>query len=198
MTETIPYTVQPRQDTGLYNAKLGMWLFLASEVMLFGGLFSAYVLLRTGSANWPVGSSLLSVPIGTFNTIVLISSSITMGLAKGSLRNRDFSKFRIHLGLTVLLAMLFLAAKSLEYMTKFSHHMYPETSIFLAIYFALTGLHVLHVIGGIVVNSYFWGPGSRMWRTDPERFINRIEIAGLYWYFVDVVWIFLFLVLYLS
>ena len=76
--EMIPYTVEIREDTGLNNAKLGIWLFLASEVMLFGGLFSAYIFLRIGAVDWPEGSSILSVPIATFNTLVLISSSVTM------------------------------------------------------------------------------------------------------------------------
>ncbi|KKN94876.1 hypothetical protein LCGC14_0182030, partial [marine sediment metagenome] len=80
---------------------------------------------------------------------------------------------------------------------KFSHHLYPSTSTFLAIYFTITGLHGLHIIGGLIVNGYFLGPGSKMWATDPERFTNRIEIAGLYWHFVDLVWIFLFPVFYL-
>ena len=196
--DAIPYTVQPRQDTGLYNGKLGIWLFLSSEVMLFGALFSAYVLLRTGAgAHWPAGSSILNVPIGAFNTLVLISSSITMVFAWASLKDKNFAKFRFYLGLTIVLAFLFLGVKSFEYAQKFSHHLFPGTSTFLAIYFALTGVHILHLAGGIIVNLYYWGPGSRMWQSDPERFINRIEIAGLYWHFVDLVWIFLFPVLYL-
>jgi len=75
--------------------------------------------------------------------------------------------------------------------------MFPATSTYLAIYFTLTGLHALHIIGGVIVNFYFWGPGIKMWQSDPERFTNRIEVAGLYWHFVDLVWIFLFPVLYL-
>ena len=74
----IPYTVSPRQDTGLHNAKLGIWLFLASEVMLFGALFSSYILLRVGATEWPQGADILNVPLATFNTVVLITSSITM------------------------------------------------------------------------------------------------------------------------
>jgi len=195
--DTIPYTVEVREDTGLYNAKFGIWLFLASEVMLFGALFSTYVLLRTGSSNWPLGSSLLNVPIGTVNTAILITSSITMVFSWTALKEQNFGKFKLNLGLTILLAMAFLIIKGFEYNAKFSHHMYPSTSTYLGIYFTLTGLHALHIIGGIVVNFYFWGPGSRMWKSDPKRFINRIEVAGLYWHFVDLVWIFLFPILYL-
>ncbi len=74
----------------------------------------------------------------------------------------------------------------------------PWHNTYLAIYFTLTGLHALHVIGGAIVIGYLWGPGSKMWKTDPERFTNRIEISGLFWHFVDLVWIFLFPVLYLT
>jgi heme/copper-type cytochrome/quinol oxidase subunit 3 len=197
MSEVIPYTVEVRKDTGLFNAKMGIWIFLSSEVMLFGALFSSYVLLRVGSLNWPHGSDILSVPIGTINTIILISSSVTMVLAWAALKEHNLKKFKLTLGLTILLALTFLVIKAFEYGAKFSHHLYPATSTYLAIYFTLTGLHALHIIGGIVVNSYLWGPGTKMWATDPERFTNRIEIAGLYWHFVDLVWIFLFPILYL-
>ena len=195
--DVIPYTVEPRQDTGLYNAKLGIWLFLASEVMLFGALFSTYVLLRVGASEWPLGSSVLNVPIGAFNTAVLIASSVTMVLSWAALKENNLKKFRLCLGLTIFLALLFLVVKGFEYNSKFSHHLYPATNTYLAIYFTLTGLHALHIIGGVIVNSYFWGPGIKMWQSDPKRFTNRIEVAGLYWHFVDLVWIFLFPVLYL-
>ncbi len=196
--EAIPYTVKPREETGLYNGKLGIWLFLASEVMLFGALFSTYVILRLGSLKWPAGSSILNVPIGALNTVVLITSSVTMVFAWLSLKEKNFSGFRRQMGFTILLALLFLLVKwFFEYTPKFQHHLYPGKNTFLAIYFVLTGLHALHVVGGIAVNAYFWGPGSRMWTMEPDRFTNRVEIAGLYWHFVDLVWIFLFPVLYL-
>ncbi len=269
----IPYTVEPREDTGLFNAKVGIWLFLASEIMLFGALFSSYILLRVGAApgTWPHG--LLNVPIGTMNTIVLISSSITVVMAWASLKMNRFDRFKLYQGLTVLCALTFVVIKSFEYHDKFTHyevikkdgqvidgHLVEKTDAFvvihpvaahgkaaatpaehkaepnaapahaapagetaghheavkiqradiakmenygpwhntyLAIYFTLTGLHALHVIGGAIVMSFLWGPGSRMWKTEPERFTNRIEVSGLFWHFVDLVWIFLFPVLYL-
>jgi len=193
----IPYTSTARPDTGLYNAKVGIWLFLASEVMLFGALFSSYVLLRVGAPTWPHGSDLLNVPLATINTVVLISSSVTMVMSWASLMMKDFRKYRMYMGTTILLAVVFLVIKYFEYTAKFSHHIFPSTDTFYAIYFTLTGLHGLHIIGGIIVNAYLWGPGSRMWKTDPQRFTNRVEVAGLYWHFVDLVWIFLFPVLYL-
>ncbi|MBM2845160.1 MAG: cyoC [Bacteroidetes bacterium] len=193
----IPYTDTARPDTGLYNAKLGIWLFLASEVMLFGALFSSYVLLRVGAPTWPHGYEILNIPLATLNTVILISSSVTMVMSWASLMMKDFGKYKRYMGLTILLAFGFLIVKGFEYGAKFSHHLYPSESTFLAIYFTITGLHGLHVIGGIIVNAYLWGPGAKMWKTEPIRFTNRVEVAGLYWHFVDLVWIFLFPVLYL-
>jgi cytochrome c oxidase subunit 3 len=262
----IPYTIQPRPDTGLYNAKVGIWLFLASEVMLFGALFSSYILLRVGAAEgfWPHGW--LNVPVGTANTIVLITSSITTVMAWASLKMNQFSRFKFFHACTLCLALTFVGIKSYEYHDKFTHYeltladgkfadghlvenklifannawtgyivlkghvvedqkeLYdlkahhaagheemkidgakikrlntygPWHNTYTAIYFTLTGLHALHVIGGAIVIGFLWGPGSKLWRTDPERFTNRIEISGLFWHFVDLVWIFLFPVLYL-
>lgn len=242
----IPYTETARPDTGLFNGKLGIWLFLASEVMLFGALFSTYVLLRVGAPVWPHGYNILNVPLATVNTIVLITSSVTMVMSWASLMMKEFKKFRMYMGFTILLGLGFLTVKSVEYKAKFVHYgvtlqdgteitghleeeaedhivllpdaqdgKQPEAmriersqiqrlsnfgpwySTFLAIYFTLTGLHGLHVIGGIIVNTYLWTTGSKMWKTQPKRFTNRVEIAGLYWHFVDLVWIFLFPVLYL-
>jgi cytochrome c oxidase subunit 3 len=194
----IPYTVDTRPDTGLYNAKLGIWLFLASEVMLFGALFSSYILLRTGAPVWPHGREMgLSVPLATLNTLVLIGSSVTMVMAWASLKLKEFGKFRLFMGLTILCAVGFMVIKGIEYHHKFEVGNFPSKNTFLAIYFTLTGLHGLHVLGGMIVNGYLWGPGAKMWKTDPERFTNRIEVAGLYWHFVDLVWIFLFPTLYL-
>ena len=193
----IPYTVAERPDTGLNNVKLGIWLFLASEVMLFGGLFSTYVLLRVGATEWPLGATLLNIPIGTFNTAVLIGSSVTMVMAHASLKLDDFAKYKTYMGATILLAATFLVVKAYEYWDKISHDHLPAESTYLAIYWTMTGLHAIHIIGGIAVNTFLWGPGSQMWRTKRAQFENRVEAAGLYWHFVDLVWIFLFPVLYL-
>lgn len=255
----IPYTVKPRPDTGLYNAKIGMWLFLASEVMLFGGLFSAYIFLRVGApaGTWPHGW--LNVTLGTINTVILALSAITTMLAWVALKLNQFPRYKIFHGLTILLALTFLGIKSYEYRDKFLHYEVqlkdgriadghlaenrkdadhivlhghfvenraelmgghvkgrqhtelkipradikrmqnygPAHNNFLGIYFTITILHALHILGGVVVIAYLWGPGSRMWYTDPERYTNRVEVSGLFWHFVDLVWIFLFPVLYL-
>jgi heme/copper-type cytochrome/quinol oxidase subunit 3 len=191
----IPYTVEARPDTGLANGKLGIWLFLASEVMLFGALFSTYIILRTGSTVWPFGA--LSVWLGAINTVILISSSVTMVLAWASLKLNDFGKHRLYLAATLALAGIFLVNKYFEYHEHIVAGEGPSHSTFLAIYYTLTGLHGLHIVGGMVVMAYLLGPGARLWRSNPEQFTNRIEYTGLYWHFVDLVWIFLFPILYL-
>jgi cytochrome c oxidase subunit III len=195
MDMNIPYTVEERPDSGLANGKLGIWLFLASEVMLFGALFSTYIILRMGAPEWPHGE--LNVPLGTVNTIILIGSSMTMVMAWASLKMHDWSKHRLYLIATVVLALVFLVNKYFEYAAHFASGELPSKSTFLAIYFTLTGLHGLHILGGMLVMAYFLGPGAKLWKTSPEQFTNRIEYTGLYWHFVDLVWIFLFPVLYL-
>jgi heme/copper-type cytochrome/quinol oxidase subunit 3 len=191
----IPYTVESRPDTGLHNCKLGIWLFLASEVMLFGALFSTYLILRTGAVEWPQGE--LSVWLGMANTFILIGSSVTMVMAWASLKLNDFGKHRLYLALTIGLALLFLVNKYFEYADHIVRGELPAHSTFLAIYYTMTGLHGLHIVGGVVVMLYLLGPGAKMWQRVPDQFANRIEATGLYWHFVDLVWIFLFPVLYL-
>src|SRR6476646_10869762 len=118
----IPYTVEARPDTGLYNAKVGIWLFLASEVMLFGALFSTYILLRVGAPEgfWPHGW--LNIPVGTVNTLVLITSSITTVMAWASLKMNQFSRFKFFHACTICLALTFVGIKSYEYHDKFVHY----------------------------------------------------------------------------
>lgn len=193
----IPFSVEKSPDTGLNNAKFAIWLFLASEVMLFGSLFSSYILLRMGSLQWPKGADFLNIPLATLNTVILISSSITIVLAWSFLKMKKIKKFKFLYGLTIVLGCAFLVVKYFEYSAKFHHHYFPFTNTFLGLYFTLTGLHMIHIIGGLVVNLYFLFPGFKMHSTDPDRYIGRIEISGIYWHFVDLVWIFLFPLLYL-
>jgi cytochrome c oxidase subunit III len=191
----IPYTVTERPDTGLTNGKLGIWLFLASEVMLFGALFSTYIILRTGAPEWPHGE--LNVMLGAINTVILISSSVTMVMAWATLKMKDWAKHRLYLIGTFVLAGVFLVNKYFEYKDHFQKGEIPAHSTFTAIYFTLTGLHGLHILGGMIVMLYFLGPGAKLWNKNPDQFTNRIEYTGLYWHFVDLVWIFLFPILYL-
>ncbi len=197
----IPYDQHDHPVTGVYNAKLGIWLFLASEVLFFGAFFSTYILLRIGAGglagSWPYGADYLNVTLATINTAVLISSSLTMVMAWASLKLRRFGAFQVYFGLTILLAVAFLVIKGFEYGEEFSHGRYPATSTFFAIYFALTGIHGLHILFGVAVNAYHLFSAPAIYRENPDKMANRIEVAGLYWHFVDLVWIFLFPVLYL-
>jgi heme/copper-type cytochrome/quinol oxidase subunit 3 len=191
----IPYTVDTRPDTGLYNAKLGMWLFLASEVMLFAGLFSAYILLRTGTEQWPHHA--MSVGLATINTAILIVSSMTMVMAWTELKMERWSRHRLYLALTALLGLIFLVLKVTEYREHVALNEFPKTDVFFALYFTLTGVHALHIVGGLVAMLYLLGPGASLWQRQPGQFTNRVESVGLYWHFVDFVWMFLFPLLYL-
>ena len=288
----IPYTVVARRDTGLWNAKIGIWLFLASEVMLFGGLFSAYVFLRLDAApgDWPHG--LLNVPVGTMNTAILIASSVTVVLAWAALKMRQFTRYRIYMAFTILCGVVFLIVKLYyEWPQKFDHfgarikeselakyekylgnehllskglpprkeisgHLHnkaaltdpsikeyeialdpvnadptnpkmdrphffyvpptekvgvvekadvefanmflPEHSAYFATYFTITGLHGAHVLAGVLVFCYMMLPAStRLYRHNPEHLANRVEVSGLFWHFVDLVWIFVFPLFYL-
>lgn len=181
--------------SGITNAKLGVWLFLASEIMLFGTLFTTYVVLRTAAPAWPRGWEVLNVPLAMVNTFILITSSVTMVMAYAKTYERDLKGFRLYMTLTLALGLLFLVIKTFEYGAKFEHHHFPSTNIFYAVYFTLTGLHCLHIIGGLLVNAGLLYLSGKQW--DHPLFLGRVEGSGLYWHFVDLVWIFLFPALYL-
>ncbi len=303
----IPYTVAARPDTGLYNGKLGIWLFLASEVMLFGAIFTSYLFVRLGAddGSWP--NHVQNVWLGLTNTILLLASSITMIGAWVGLKERKFNTYRLYLGATILLGIAFLGIKAVEYHSKWEHYgffikedafknyqaeldkehdfytyipaqkvyevrghwlnkdelrdaekgvedsklkgpfellpdkapsyinstpagttpyifntaspeeapsikidakdidplrgwgnLLPHHGTYYAVYFLVTGLHALHIIGGVVVMLYFLTIGSRMYRRNPEQLSNRIEVTGIFWHFVDLVWITVFPILYLT
>jgi heme/copper-type cytochrome/quinol oxidase subunit 3 len=195
----IPYTVEAHPETGLNNGKIGIWLFLTSEVMLFGALFATFIMLRIGADDWAhlKAEAELNIPLATLNTIVLITSSVTMVMAWASLMRKQLDRYRLFMLCTVGLGFVFLVIKYFEYSAKFAHHHYPSTNTFLAIYFTMTGLHGLHVIGGMAFNAYYALPGAKMWHKNPQWLTDRVEHSGLFWHFVDLVWIFLFPVFYL-
>lgn len=197
----IKYIDKPHPVTGLTNAKFGIWLFLASEVMLFGALFSSYIFVRAGFTEWPKHTETgLNIPIGFLNTLVLIGSSVAVIMAWSSLKLKDFGGYQKWMLVTIGCSVFFLAVKvAFEYYPKIViHKHYPSTHVFYAFYFTLTGLHAVHILGGVIVFLYFLTPqAKKMWIAEPDRFAGRIEVTGLYWHFVDLVWIFLFPVLYL-
>ena len=193
----IPYTASVRPDTGVTNQKLGMWLFLASEVMLFGSLFSSYALLRSGAMSWPDQSSIVNVPLAAVNTVILIASSVVILRATAALRGGDVARFRALMATTATLGIVFLAIKSIEYRGELAEGLRPSTNNFVGLYFVMTFLHAMHVTGGVLVNLFLCGPGMVMNRRDAPRFLGRVEAATLYWNFIDVIWILMFVVLYL-
>lgn len=183
-----------RNATGIPTGKLAMWLFLASEVMFFAGLLGAYIVLRAG-VTWPNPAEELNVTAAAINTFILLSSSMTMALGVAAVHKKDLPRLRLFLLATIILGTAFLGVKGYEYSIKFAHGHLPGTGLFWDCYFMLTGVHGLHVIIGILMNAW----ALRL--TFQDQFLTRkghlIEIFGLYWHFVDLVWIFLFPLVYL-
>jgi cytochrome c oxidase subunit 3 len=189
-------------------ATLGMWVFLVTEILFFGGLFAAYTVYR----NWypeafAAASHELDVALGTINTAVLITSSLTMALAVHAAQVGQRRLLLMFLAATTLLGAVFLGIKGIEYYHKFVEHHVPgagfvfeaahaqHAEIFFSLYFVMTGLHALHMIIGIAIMSVMMWISWRGAIT-PDYY-SPIEISGLYWHFVDIVWIFLFPLLYL-
>ena len=187
---------------------LGMWLFLVTEVMFFGGLILAYTLYRIWyPVAWALGSEELNIYLGGFNTAVLIASSLTMALAVRSAQTGAQKATVRWLLITMAFGLTFLVVKFFEYKEKFElNHVpgpnfhfegaeSPHVQIFFSLYFALTGVHALHMIIGFGLLSVIATMAARK-RFSPAWY-TPVELAGLYWHFVDIVWIFLFPLLYL-
>jgi len=188
---TIPYTTERRPDTGVTNVTMGVWLFIASEIMLFGALFSAYALLRSAATDWPPGRNVLSLPLGAANTVVLLTLTTLVWRA----RTAPAPAVRRFLLLATVLAGLFLGLKSAEYVHDFSTGLLPRVSTFVAMYFALTLLHAAHVIAGAIANG--WVMAGTV-RAGEAMTAGRVRALAIYWSFVDVVWLLIFVLLYLS
>jgi cytochrome c oxidase subunit III len=190
----------------LEASTLGMWVFLVTEIMFFGGLFMAYIVYRTAYPDaWAAGSNHLNVPLGAMNTVVLICSSLTMVLAVRAAQTSQRRGQIVNLILTILLGSTFLVVKYFEYKEKFEHHLVPgahfdpalpkEEQLFFSLYFMMTGVHAAHMIIGIVLMLVIL---LMAWRGRfSASYYTPVEISGLYWHFVDIVWIFLFPLLYL-
>jgi len=191
-------------------SSLGMWVFLITEIMFFGGLFLGYAIYRSLYPEaFAEASRLLDYRLGALNTAVLICSSLTMVLAVRAAQLGQRRSLIVFLSLTILLGSVFLGNKAVEYAHKFHEHLLPGPSfgpepplanprhsqLFFSFYFAMTGLHALHMIIGIGILVVLIVM-SRRGRFSPEYF-SPVDITGLYWHFVDVVWIFLFPLLYL-
>ncbi len=179
------------------SGKLGMWLFLAGDAMSFGCLIVGYGILRHANKNWPVPSQVLGINLTAFMTFLLIVSSVWMVTALSAIQKGDKRRFQKFLGLTILGGITFLGCQAYEWTHLITHRL-PEsgisfsTSLFATTFFVLTGFHGLHVTGGVIYNTCVLRAVSR------GRYgAKHVEIAGLYWHFVDLVWILIFTFVYL-
>jgi len=177
-------------------AKLGVWTFLATEVLLFGALFTAYTVFRIKYPEmFRAEHAKLDRVLGAVNTVVLITSSLMVVLGVDAIKRGKARLLEAYFGATILLAAVFLLVKYTEYTAKFHHGLYPDTNIFFSLYYMMTGLHGIHVLLGMGVLSYVIVL-SRRGRLS-EAWYTPAEMSGLYWHFVDLVWIYLFPLLYL-
>jgi len=190
------------------SATLGMWAFLLTEIMFFGGLFAGYTVYRFSYPQAYIeGSHHLDILLGSVNTVVLIASSLTMAMAVRSAQLGRRKKLVLFLLFTILLGSVFLGIKAIEYSHKFHEHLVPgpafvagagqgrEVELFFCFYFAMTGMHALHMIIGVVILFVLIAMSLR--GRFSTAYNSPIEMFGLYWHFVDIVWIFLFPLLYL-
>jgi len=193
-------------DQQLEASILGMWIFLVTEIMFFGGLFMAYIAYRTMYPDaWAAGSQHLNVWLGGANTLVLICSSLTMALAVRSAQVGSRRGQIVNLILTIVFGTTFLVVKYFEYAEKFEHHLVPGPTfdpalpaaqqLFFALYFIMTGVHAAHMVVGVALMAVILVMAWKG-RFGPDYY-GPVEVSGLYWHFVDIVWIFLFPLLYL-
>lgn len=182
-------------DIGIPTGKIGVWWFLASEITVFGGLITSYIVVRLGSSGWHEAAAHVNFPLGLINTFVLLTSSLTMVLAFAAVEGGNPKRLRTSLWLTILLGLVFLGIKGVEYAGEIGAGFTPSAGIFWSFYYGMTGLHALHVLGGVVVNLILLIATLGDFLRPNE---HRVELAGLYWHFVDIVWIFLFPLLYLT
>jgi heme/copper-type cytochrome/quinol oxidase subunit 3 len=178
---------------GMPPLKFAMWLFLASEIMFFAGLIVTYISIRFTTATWPVVSDILNVPLVAANTFILIVSSVAMVLAFEAVEHGN-QRFSYYLLATAVLGLIFLGIQAFEWNELIHEGIRPSTDLFGATFYTLTGFHGLHVAGGVI---WILFTTVKAFRGGYAENHIGVELAGLYWHFVDVVWIFLFTILYL-
>ena len=173
--------------------KFGMWVFLVSEIMFFTGLIGSYIVLRLGSPSWPHPGEVLNTPLLGINTVVLLSSSLTMALALAAAQQDRQAAVKRNLLLTALLGIAFLAIKGYDYIHMWHRGFTISSSLFGSCYYLLTGFHALHVLSGVILLLYLFVSASRGMFSAANY--GRIEYSGLYWHFIDIVWVILFAIL---
>jgi cytochrome c oxidase subunit 3 len=190
------------QHAGTYEApltpgwgKLMMWVFLCSDAMSFAGLLAAYAAVRMGDAGWPVPADHLDVPLTALNTFILICSSVTMVKSLSAIRRGDRPRFLAWLLGTIAGGATFLGIQAWEWTHLIVHGLTVQTSLFGATFFILTGFHGMHVLSGVIYLLCLFVKGARGGYTRDHN--SPVEIAGLYWHFVDLIWILVFTFVYL-
>jgi heme/copper-type cytochrome/quinol oxidase subunit 3 len=182
-------------STGIPHDKMGMWVFLCSEVMFFTGLIGSYIVLRFASPLWPQPSTVLNIPLTAMNTFILICSSVTMVQALAAIVRGDAAKMKLFLCLTLLFGSIFLSIQGVEYWKLLHEGFNPHVSLFGSVFFTTTGFHGFHVFCGVVCIAFVTGKAFLGKYTQAHH--QGIETLGLYWHFVDLVWIVLFTIIYL-
>ncbi len=182
-------------STGLSNAKLGMWAFLASECLLFGALISTFLLFRGREVQGLVPQDVYDIPFTSVSSFVLLMSSLTMVLALAAIQRGDHSKLRVWLMATALLGMVFISGQVYEFTVFVKEGLSIKTNVVSSSFFTLTGFHGVHVSGGILMLLSLFGM-SLDGRLPTEK-AEAVELVGLYWHFVDIVWIVIFTIVYL-
>jgi heme/copper-type cytochrome/quinol oxidase subunit 3 len=177
---------------GVPTGRLAVWWLLASEIVIFGGLLAAYIMHRLGHPDWADQAAHTNTWAGAFNTLILLSSSLSAVLAHKAAENGDGKKAAKLLGFTILGGLCFLTVKGFEWSGEISHGYTIGSHMFWSFYYTAAGLHAAHVIAGMGFMA--WVAASA--RKGQE--LQRVELVGLYWHFVDIVWIFLFPLLYIA
>jgi heme/copper-type cytochrome/quinol oxidase subunit 3 len=182
-------------STGLPNTKLGMWLFLASDCLFFGALISSYLLYRGASTVGPYPKDVFDIPYTSVSSFVLLGSSLTMVLALAAAQRRDFGRMRIWLLATAMLGMTFVGGQVYEFTAFHAEGLSLSKNLFGSTFFVLTGFHGAHVVIGILMllSLVSFSYADKL----PEDASFPVEMVGLYWHFVDIVWIIIFTVVYL-
>lgn len=187
---------QPERGLGVYDKKVGMWVFLCSEVMFFAGLIGSYVILRFGaSESWPLPGEVLNVPVTAINTFILICSSMTMVKAFAAAEQGDQRGLRGYLLATAVIGAVFVSVQVFEYRELLQHGFTPASGLYGAAFYTMTGFHGFHVTVGVICLA--WATRKAFHGGYTQRDHQGVEVLGLYWHFVDLVWIILFTIVYL-
>lgn len=192
----IPYTTEVRPDTGLYNGKLAMWLFLAAEAMFFGALFSSYAFLRVASDSWPVGSEILPVGVAAMTTAAMILAGVFSARGWSDLQRPNRGRHATWMFATIAAGVAAVVLIAIDHGIESRQGMKAATNTFYACWYLITGVHRIHVIIAIAITLYLGRPGSRLRQEEPARYRNRVECLGLFWQFLVLMWIATFVCFY--